>query len=96
MAQIRQDGDRWLLSGDMTIVQVNALLAESAVLPTTPVLEIDLAGVSDVDTASISLLFEWLRRAQAQKSKATIANLPQNLTSLAALYGVLDLIPQSH
>lgn len=95
MAQIKQEGNRWLVSGDMTIAQVNALLAESAALPVIPEVEIDLAAVSDVDTASISLLFEWLRRVQTQKSKATFVNLPQNLTSLATLYGVLDLIPQS-
>ena len=75
--------------------QVNALLAESAILPVVPEVEIDLAAVSDVDTASISLLFEWLRQAKTRKSKATFTNLPQNLTSLATLYGVLDLIPQS-
>lgn len=75
--------------------QVNALLAEGAVLPVVPEVKIDLAAVSDVDTASISLLFEWLRQAKARKSKAIFTNLPQNLISLATLYGVLDLIPQS-
>lgn len=95
MAQIKQEGNRWLVSGDMTISQVNVLLAEGLALPVTPELEIDLAAVSDVDTVSISLLFEWLRRANAEKSKATFVNLPQNLISLATLYGVLELIPQS-
>lgn len=95
MAQIKLEGNRWLVSGDMTISQVNALLAEGAALPVIPDVEIDLSTVSDVDTASISLLFEWLRRARAEKSKATFSNLPQNLVSLATLYGVLDLIPQS-
>lgn len=74
--------------------QVNALLAEGAALPAMPNIEIDLAAVSDVDTASISLLFEWIRQAHVRKCKTTFANLPQNLTSLATLYGVLDLIPQ--
>ncbi|HWU83576.1 MAG TPA: STAS domain-containing protein [Methylophilaceae bacterium] len=55
----------------------------------------DLAGVSDVDTASISLMFEWLREAHASKHKVTFANLPKNLLSLATLYGVLELIPQT-
>lgn len=95
MAQIKQEGNRWLVSGDMTISQVNVLLAEGLALPVPPQLEIDLTAVSDVDTASISLLFEWLRRAETEKSKATFVNLPQNLISLATLYGVLELIPQS-
>ena len=95
MAQITQDGNRWLVSGMMTMPQINALLAESATLASAKELEIDLSAVSDVDTATISLLFEWLRQAQARKCKVTFANLPQNLASLATLYGVLELLPQS-
>jgi phospholipid transport system transporter-binding protein len=95
LAQIIQEGNRWLVSGDMTMSKVNSLLAEASALPKAAELEIDLTAVSDVDTASISLLFEWLRQARAHKSKAIFTNLPQNLTSLATLYGVLDLIPQS-
>lgn len=95
MAQITQDGSRWLVSGAMTVAQMNALLAESAALAATDQVEIDLKAVSDVDTTAISLLFEWLRQAYARKSKVVFSNLPQNLTSLATLYGVLELIPQS-
>lgn len=79
----------------MTMEQVNALLAESGALPSQGALEIDLAAVSDVDTTALSLLFEWLRRAHAQQCRLSFANLPQNLVSLATLYGVLELIPHS-
>lgn len=95
MAEIKKEAHRWLVSGDMTISQVEALLAQSADLATAKSLEIDLAAVSEVDTASISLLFEWLRRAHAHKVKLTFANFPQNLVSLATLYGVVELIPQN-
>src|ERR1051325_8407898 len=95
MAQIVQQGNRWQVSGAMTMPQVKDLLAESGALSPTAETEIDLAGVSEVDTATISLLFEWLRQAYARKSRLTFTHLPQNLTSLATLYGVLDLIPQS-
>lgn len=95
MAEIKKEAHRWLVSGDMTISQVEALLAQSADLATAKSLEIDLAGVSEVDTASISLMFEWLRNAHAHKVKLTFANFPQNLVSLATLYGVVELIPQN-
>lgn len=95
MGQIKQEGNRWQVSGAMTMPQVQALLLESGALTATAETQIDLAAVSEVDTATISLLFEWLREAYARKCKITFANLPQNLTSLATLYGVLDLIPQS-
>lgn len=78
----------------MTMQQVCALLEESNALPSQQTLEIDLAAVSEVDTTAISLLFEWLRRAHARQCKLTFANLPENLASLATLYGVLELIPQ--
>lgn len=95
MAQITLQENRWLVSGDITADHVCALLAESKALGSNRDVEIDLAGVSDVDTASISLMFEWLREAHATKHKVTFANLPKNLLSLATLYGVLELIPQT-
>jgi len=95
LAQITLEGNRWLVSGDMTMAEVNSLLSASAVLPITPEVEIDLTQVSDVDSVSISLLFEWLRQACVRKSKVTYSNLPQNLISLATLYGVFELIPQA-
>ncbi len=94
MANITIEGNRWLVSGAMSMSHVKSLLAEGAALETAKDLEIDLSAVSDVDTATISLLFEWLRQAHERKCKVTYANLPENLASLATLYGVLDLIPQ--
>lgn len=93
MAQIRQEDGRWIVTGPMTMKQVNALLSESSALP--PANEIDLSEVSDVDTSAVSLLFEWMRQAQGRNSKISIVNLPANLVSLAELYGVTDLLPKT-
>lgn len=79
----------------MTVAKMNSLLAESAALAGTAHVEVDLKEVLDVDTSAISLLFEWMRQAQARKSKVVFSNLPENLVSLAMLYGVLELIPQT-
>jgi len=57
--------------------------------------EIDLSQVSDVDTTAVSLLFEWQRQARNQHSKISFSNLPDNLASLAMLYGVSELVPQA-
>ncbi|MCB5190269.1 STAS domain-containing protein [Methylobacillus arboreus] len=95
MAQIQQQGNRWLVSGDITVNQVDSLLAESKALPMSAALEIDLAQVAEVDTVALSLIFEWTRQAQAAKADINIVHLPANLSSLATLYGVLELIPQS-
>jgi phospholipid transport system transporter-binding protein len=95
LAQITQDGNRWLISGAMTVAEMNSLLAESTALAGSAHVEVDLKGVSDVDTSAISLLFEWLRQANTRNAKVVFSNLPENLVSLATLYGVLELIPQT-
>lgn len=95
MANITQQDHRWLITGAMTMPHISQLLAESAGLAMTKAFEIDLAEVTDVDTATISLLFEWLRTAHEHKSKLTFSNFPENLVSLATLYGVLELLPQA-
>lgn len=79
----------------MTMQQVQSLLAQSTTLPVGGALEIDLSAVTDVDTAAVSLLFEWLRQAQARDCKLTFTHLPENLASLATLYGVLEQIPHT-
>ena len=94
MAQIQQQGNRWLVNGDITINQVESLLTESKALQMPDALEIDLAQVAEVDTFALSLIFEWLRQAIAAKASISVVNVPANLASLAMLYGVLDLIPQ--
>lgn len=95
MTQITQQDNRWLVSGDITTDHICALLAQSAVIGNDRDVEIDLSAVTNVDTATISLMFEWLRQAHSRKHKITFVNLPKNLLSLATLYGVLELIPQS-
>lgn len=94
MAQIEKEGSRLCIRGAMTLESVNALLAESDAALAADNLEMDLSAVSDVDSAAISLLFEWLRQAHGRNISLVFVNLPPNLVSLATLYGVLDLIPQ--
>jgi phospholipid transport system transporter-binding protein len=95
LANITQQENRWLIAGAMTMPHVCELLNESASLAMDKAFEIDLSQVTEVDTATISLLFEWLRSAHVHKSKLTFANFPENLVSLATLYGVLELLPQA-
>lgn len=95
MSQITKLDNRWEIDGDITINQAQTLLLESKQLPMALTLVVDLSKVTHVDTASISLMFEWLRHAKAKKCDLRFANFPKNLLSLIALYGVTDLIPQA-
>lgn len=94
MAQINKSDSRWDVDGDITIAQTQALLVEGNTMPMSGSLLIDFSKVSHVDTASISLMFEWLRQAQDKKCDLRFSNFTKNLLSLLALYGVTDLIPQ--
>ena len=40
----------------------------------------------------LRFLFEWQRAARQNNSRISFRNLPQSLQSLAALYGVTDLV----
>lgn len=77
----------------MTMERVNALLGESAGVFAAENMEMDLSDVTEVDSAAISLMFEWLRQAHGHNTSLVFVNLPANLINIATLYGVLDLIP---
>lgn len=96
MPFIEVQGKTLRVSGDMTLDNVDALLAESRNAFTSENLEIDLSGVTEVDSTGVSLLFEWLRQAHSRNASLVFVNVPPNLVNMATLYGVLDIIPQQH
>lgn len=53
----------------------------------------DFSRVEAVDSAAISLMLGWQRAAQAKQRKLNVVGWPQDLLSLARLYGVDDLLP---
>lgn len=92
---ITRDGNLLRITTAMTMETVGALLeAGTTAIGSNTDAEFDLSAVPDVDSAALSLMFEWMRRATASNSKIYFANLPKTLVSLATLYGVLEMIPQ--
>ena len=53
----------------------------------------DLGQIGAVDSAGLAVVFAWLRDAQAAGRKLTFVRPPQQLLSLAAVYGLSDLLP---
>jgi phospholipid transport system transporter-binding protein len=92
MTEISQNENRWTVVGDINMDTANTLLEKSKGLGLADNTEVDLAQVSDVDTAAVSLMLEWHRRAMLENKKLAYINLPAGLTSLTALYGVTDLV----
>ncbi len=92
MTQIVQSCDRWNVQGDLIVDTVNSLLqaSQSLVLGVNTVA--DFKDVNEIDTAAISLILEWKRRANRENKELSLVNLPENLKSLVALYGVSDIM----
>jgi len=86
------EGGKCRLQGPVTMGNVMALLEQGEKAFTQPDMVLDLSEITEVDSTAISLLFEWRRRAQAGGRHIAFVGLPPNLTSLAELYGVTELI----
>ncbi|MGA0023637.1 MAG: STAS domain-containing protein [Burkholderiales bacterium] len=83
---------RCLLKGAVNLETALSLREEGLRLFTAPEVTLDLSGVTEVDSAAVSLLFEWRRAALAANRSIRYVNLPENLISLARLYGVTELV----
>lgn len=83
---------RCAVSGPINLSNVVGLLAEGKDRFTAPEVKVDLAGVTEVDSTAVSLLLEWQRDALRNGRRIEFLNLPGNLTSLARLYGVIELL----
>ena len=89
------EGERCSVQGALTMTNVTAVLEESKRVFQGPRIVVDLKGVTEVDSAALSLLLEWRRNAAAAKRAIEYTNFPANLRTLADLYGVSELLPAS-
>lgn len=80
------------LQGPVTMGNIEALLEAGAQQIEGAQVTVDLAGVTEVDSAAVSLLLEWRRQALRANRAIRFVNLPANLKSLAELYGVTELL----
>ncbi len=53
---------------------------------------IDFARLEKVDSSAVSMMLVWLREAQRNQVNLCFINIPDNLLSLAKLYGVAELL----
>jgi phospholipid transport system transporter-binding protein len=90
---IRRDGERLIISGPVTLANVSQLV-EEAKAQVASVRAVDLGEVTEVDSSLLAVLIAWLREAKAGGRTLTYARLPEDLRTLAQLYGVAELLPQ--
>lgn len=89
---IECNNGRCTLKGAVNLENAVTLREDGLRLFTEQETTLDLSGVTEVDSAAISLLFEWRRAALAANRSIRYVNLPDNLTSLAKLYGVTEIV----
>ena len=90
---IRDAGDRIEVSGPLTLGQAREMLEAGSALIRQPQTVFDLSKVAEVDSSGLTVVFGWVRAARRQGKEIRISTAPQNLLSLAALYGVTELLP---
>jgi phospholipid transport system transporter-binding protein len=90
---IVRDGSRLRVQGPVTIGNVMSVL-EGGLQQLNPELkQIDFSELDEVDSAAISMVLEWLRVSKSRNLQLCVVNMPDNMKSLASVYGVLELIP---
>ena len=90
---ISREGDRLVLSGRLVMSTVPALYESGLQHLASEDLLVDLSGVEAVDSSAVSMLLGWTRAAQKQGRNLRVKNMPADLTSLAHLYGVAEMLP---
>jgi phospholipid transport system transporter-binding protein len=81
------------ISGRLTASTVPALFETGLQQLAREDLRVDFSRVEAVDSAALSMLLGWLRAAQKSGHHLRVENLPENLLSLARLYGVEEMLP---
>lgn len=92
-AVISREGEIYRVSGPVTIENVRGVIEEGRRVFTGGDLRVDLGALKNVDSSALSMLLEWMRDAAGNGRHLCFLNVPENLASLARVYGVLDHLP---
>ncbi|NOU01151.1 MAG: STAS domain-containing protein [Gallionella sp.] len=86
--------EKMVVSGDVTMETVPAMFAQGLQQLSSNDLVVDLSQTHAVDSAAVSMLLAWQRAAQSGQRALQIENMPEDLLSLAKLYGVEEMLPK--
>lgn len=89
----REDG-RLVVRGRLTIATVPAMFEAGLQHLAGEDLLVDFSQVETVDSAAVSMLLGWVRAAQRGQHGLRVVGLPDDLLSLARLYGVAEMLPR--
>jgi phospholipid transport system transporter-binding protein len=89
---IRVEGHRLVLSGPLNMSTVAGQVEAGRRAVAEGAAEIDLSAATEIDSAAVALLLDWIRTA---KKPLKITGMPKAMASIASLYGVDGLLPRS-
>jgi phospholipid transport system transporter-binding protein len=92
-AMIELSDGRYRVQGPVTMSTVPALLRETRNSFEGTEIRVDLAGVTEVDSAGVALLLAWTRAASQAAKRIRFEHVSENLKTLIQLYDVADLLP---
>ena len=81
------------VSGPVLMANAAEVKAAGEAALSTGVALVDLAEVTEVDSSAVAILLAWTRLARDRGQPFAIAAVPPAVRSLAALYGVADMLP---
>ena len=84
-----------MVDGNLTLEVVPKLFEEGLVRLDEGALRVDFSQVEAVDSSAISMPLGWERAAQQKQNELSVTGLPDDLLSLARLYGVEELLPNT-
>jgi phospholipid transport system transporter-binding protein len=87
-----EDGGRWRASGALTSANAGPALAAARALPLPSTGLVQCDGITAVDSAAVALLLALKRHGAERGSPLTFVEVPAALKTLAALYGVEDIL----
>ena len=87
---IHREGRKITVSGPVTLATAARRLEEGRQHLAEGARTVDLAEVTELDSALLAVALAWLREARAAKRELAFVNLPEALQTLARLYGVED------
>ena len=84
--------DGWRFAGALTFDDAAAVLEASQALPLPVSGVVDFSGLMHADSAALAVMIALRRRGTEEGRTLAIRNIPPSLRSLAAVYGIDDLL----
>ena len=84
--------DGWLFAGALTLDDAAGVLEASQALPLPANGVVDFGGLMHADSAALAVMIALKRRGTEEGRTLSIRGIPPSLRSLAAAYGIDDLL----